>query len=100
MDKTKYNAEGNADSLKSGHKVMQQANNIHIMITNKYEPVCVIEMRDNSLTSDHPAHLPIRIWAYLCCYCRMGESKPSDPAGAYALLSVVAEDDRRGFSRI
>ena len=34
---TKYNAEGNADSLKSGHKVMQQANIIN-MITIKYEP--------------------------------------------------------------
>ena len=33
---TKYNAEGNADSLKSGHKVMQRANIIN-MITNKYE---------------------------------------------------------------
>ena len=35
--KEKYNAEGNAGSLKSGHKVMQQANIINI-ITNKYEP--------------------------------------------------------------
>ena len=34
---TKYNAEGNAGRLKSGHKVMQQANIIN-MITNKYEP--------------------------------------------------------------
>ena len=34
FDKTKYNAEGNADSLMSGHKCMQQANNIN-MITNK-----------------------------------------------------------------
>ena len=37
LDKIKYNAEGNADSLKSGHKVMQQANIINV-ITNKYEP--------------------------------------------------------------
>ena len=34
---TKYNAEGYADSFKSGLKVMQQANIIN-MITNKYEP--------------------------------------------------------------
>ena len=34
---TKYNAEVNADSLKSGHKVKQQAN-IMNMITNEYEP--------------------------------------------------------------
>ena len=34
---TKYNAEGKVDTLKSGHKVMQQANVID-MITNKYEP--------------------------------------------------------------
>ena len=33
---TKYNAEGNADSHKSGHKVMQQAKIIN-MITIKYE---------------------------------------------------------------
>ena len=33
---TKYNAEDNADSLKSGHKFMQQSNIIN-MITNKYE---------------------------------------------------------------
>ena len=37
LDKIKYNAEGNADSSKSGHKVMQQANIIKV-ITNKYEP--------------------------------------------------------------
>ena len=37
LDKIKYNAEGNADSRKSGHKVMQQANIINV-ITNKYEP--------------------------------------------------------------
>ena len=33
---TKYNAEDNADSLKSGHKFMQQSNIIN-MITNKNE---------------------------------------------------------------
>ena len=33
----KYNTEGNADSLKSSHKVMQRANIIN-MITIKYEP--------------------------------------------------------------
>ena len=32
LDEIKHNAEGNADGLKSGHKVMQQAN------INKYEP--------------------------------------------------------------
>ena len=37
LDKTKYNAEGNADSLKSVHKVMSLANIIN-MKTNKYEP--------------------------------------------------------------
>ena len=34
---TTHNAEGNGDSLKSGHKVMQQTNIIN-MITNTYDP--------------------------------------------------------------
>ena len=38
LDKTKYNAKGNADNLRVATKLSKKANIIHIMVTNTYEP--------------------------------------------------------------
>ena len=68
------------------------------------KPVCVV-LHDNSLTSDPPESsdrdLSVVRLGYehnLCYYCRMSESVSSDTAGVRALLSVITEDKRLGFS--
>ena len=65
------------------------------------KPVCVVVLRDNSLTSYPPAHMRSRVLSVvhlgyehnLCYYCRMGESVSSETTGAYALLSLVTGDE-------